>query len=328
MSNSTDEPQARTSFDYEVLELNSRTVVRQRTDEIRERLQRAAQDIWAIGQKLVEVRSRLKHGQFEVWLRAEFGWSHRTAYNFISVYEAFAKTANFTEINIAASALYLLAAPSTPQKIRDQFVQRAEAGEKITYSNVRKSIKSVKPTPAALPSSEPSKPANSKPEIVDLLSQAKVEAKKRDVNAQEQQSSFTSADVTSDLSIQMGWYVLEERHLLFYGDTASPQFSEHIPQAALALAITSNDWDHDWLIDRMRTVIVFQESDLKEQLIEQLLLMFSKPGETVIFPWLPTPEMIEVAHKLERQVYAGDSNSMRCIEAIKRSGLRYQRIKL
>lgn len=124
----------------------------------------------------------------------------------------------------------------------------------------------------------------------------------------------------------MGWYLLEKRHLLFYGDTASPEFVEHLPQGALALAITSNDWDHDWLIDRIRTVIVFPESHLKEQLVEQLLLMFSKPGETVVFPWLPTGEMIAVAHKLERQIYAGDS--IRCIEAIKRSGLRYQRINM
>ena len=70
------------------------------------------------------------------------------------------------------------------------------------------------------------------------------------------------------------------------GDTASPQFVECVPFAALAIAITSDDWDHDWLIERAKTVIVFPESDLEEQLIEQLVKIFSKPGEAVIFPWL------------------------------------------
>jgi len=31
------------------------------------------QEIWEIGQKLVDVRSRLKHGQFETWLKADIG---------------------------------------------------------------------------------------------------------------------------------------------------------------------------------------------------------------------------------------------------------------
>jgi len=48
--------------------------------------------------RLVDVRSRLKHGQFETWLKAEFGWSRRTAYNF--VYETFAERANLAQIDI------------------------------------------------------------------------------------------------------------------------------------------------------------------------------------------------------------------------------------
>jgi hypothetical protein len=77
--------QAVTGFDYEILDSEQRQVIQQRTGEIKERLRRSAQDIWEIGQKLADVRSRLKHGHFETWLKAEFGWSRRTAYNFINV---------------------------------------------------------------------------------------------------------------------------------------------------------------------------------------------------------------------------------------------------
>ncbi|MFN6571994.1 DUF3102 domain-containing protein [Dendronalium sp. ChiSLP03b] len=66
-----------TGFDYEILDDKQRIVIQQRTGEIKERLRRSAQDIWEIGQKLADVRSRLKHGQFETWLKAEFGWSRR-----------------------------------------------------------------------------------------------------------------------------------------------------------------------------------------------------------------------------------------------------------
>ena len=51
-------------FDYDSLEATQRSIIQQRTGEIRERLRRSAQDIWEVGQKLSDVRSRLKYGQF------------------------------------------------------------------------------------------------------------------------------------------------------------------------------------------------------------------------------------------------------------------------
>ena len=108
-SNSTSE-RIITRFDYEILSPPKRNVVQKCTGEIKERLCRTAQDVWEVGQKLVEVRSQLEHGQFEMWLSAEFGWSRRTAYDFINVYEAFGENTNFARLDIATSALYKLAA--------------------------------------------------------------------------------------------------------------------------------------------------------------------------------------------------------------------------
>ena len=133
-------------FDYQVLSSAQRHSVQEKTGEIRERLRRSAQDIWEIGQRLVEVRTQLNHGQFESWLKSEFGWSRRTAYNFISVYETFRESASFAKIDISTSALYLLASPSTPQAIREEFIERAERGEKITYKVLSQLIKLKKNT--------------------------------------------------------------------------------------------------------------------------------------------------------------------------------------
>lgn len=325
MNSLTKKAQVQKVFNYRVLETEKCTIVKRRTEEIKQRLIRAAQDIWEIGQKLVEVRLWLKHGQFEVWLKAEFGWSHRTAYNFINVYEAFHKTANFAEIDMAASALYLLAAPSTSQDIRDKFLNQAREGERITYKQVRQTIKEEK-SQLIYPSiivdvSEPPKC-----EIVTLIPKAKVADKVRVADDGQPELQISSNSI-ANLSIQPGWYLLENQHLLFCGDTASPHFIERIPQAAFALAITSDDWDHDWLIERARTVLVLQELIGEEKLIEQLILMFSNRGEAVVFPWLPTGELIAVANRLERQVYAGDPDIERCVEVISRSGLAYERIK-
>jgi hypothetical protein len=47
------------------------------------------------------------------------------------------KNANFADLHIAPSALYLLAAPSTPEAARLEALERAEAGEAITHSAAR-----------------------------------------------------------------------------------------------------------------------------------------------------------------------------------------------
>ena len=60
---------------YASLDVEARIVVQQRTSEIKTLMRRTAQDIFDIGQKLIEVKAQLDHGLFGVWLQAEFGWN-------------------------------------------------------------------------------------------------------------------------------------------------------------------------------------------------------------------------------------------------------------
>lgn len=76
-------------FDYASLDVETRIVVQQKTGEIKERMKRTAQDIVEIGQRLIEVKERLGHGQFGKWLKAEFGWGTTTAWKFMRVGEQF-----------------------------------------------------------------------------------------------------------------------------------------------------------------------------------------------------------------------------------------------
>lgn len=99
-------------------------------------LRRTAQDIIDIGKKLSEVKQELGHGQFLDWLRAEFDWSESAARKFMQVHRKF-KTVNFTNLNIATSAMYLLAADSTSQTARNEALQRASDGEVITRAKAK-----------------------------------------------------------------------------------------------------------------------------------------------------------------------------------------------
>lgn len=121
------------NFDYTNLDSEVRIVVQQRTSEIKTLMRRTTQDIIDIGQKLTEVKEQLGHGNFLNWLQHEFEWEGRTARNFMRVAETF-KMENFANLDFAASALYLLAAPSTPEAVRHKAITLAQEGETITYS--------------------------------------------------------------------------------------------------------------------------------------------------------------------------------------------------
>ncbi len=108
-----------------------------------------------IGRRLTECKKRLGHGQWGTWLDREFRWSDRQALNFMRVYELVeSKSENFAELQISVSALYLLAAPSTPPEVRDEIIERAERGEKLTHAKVLERVRlrrppSPRPAPGA-----------------------------------------------------------------------------------------------------------------------------------------------------------------------------------
>lgn len=342
------------AFDYQALTLVQQQSIQQKTGEIRARLRRSAQDIWEIGQRLTEVRSQLKHGQFDAWLKAEFGWSRRTAYNFISVYETFQEHANFAQIDIATSALYLISAPSTAPEIRNEMIERAQNGEKITHQALKQAIKAHKEAQANTESAAHQKvrmarrsPSQSQPfegvkdkspdsarqlhNIIAVIPKSvpPSEESQSDENLAQplSQDSETikpqsAAPILPLSHVSSGWHCLGGQHWLFCGDTASPEFFNRIPTASLAIAITSIDWDHDWLVEKADSVIILRESALADISIEQLITTFSKVNEIVVFPWLPDSEMIAIAHRLNRGVLAGDPDPGRCARALAASQLK------
>lgn len=161
-----------TPFDYGQLDPESRIVIQQKTTEIKERMRRAAQDIVDIGQRLLEVKARLPHGQFGDWLATEFTWSEATAGRYMSVAKTMPQIPHGADFE--SKALYILASPATPAEARAEALERAAAGEKITNQaaaaivaqhrpappvqrqpEARRSL----PSPAAIPPPAPSAPA-------------------------------------------------------------------------------------------------------------------------------------------------------------------------
>lgn len=106
-------------FDYHTLDIETRQFVQQKADETHGLLKRTAEHILRVGQNLKAVKEKLPHGQFLLWIEAEFEMSRWTANNFIHVADKLEdKWRNFHHLPI--SVLYELAAPSTSEEILAQ----------------------------------------------------------------------------------------------------------------------------------------------------------------------------------------------------------------
>lgn len=131
------------TFDYGQLDTESGNKVQAHADRIRVLAKQTAENIIEIGQRLAEVQDILPHGSWLPWLHDEFGWGQATAYNFIHVYQRFhGKLTTVVNLNIDVGALYDLAAPKLPAPVRDEAMQMAESGERVT----RKTVKDLQST--------------------------------------------------------------------------------------------------------------------------------------------------------------------------------------
>ena len=101
--------------------------------------------IVAIGEKLSEVRTRVGHGKYGEFIK-RLGFSHSIAQNFVQSYELLTQFANFASLEslqIDATALYLLARPSTPDEVRAVALEKATT-EGISHAEVRQLIANAK----------------------------------------------------------------------------------------------------------------------------------------------------------------------------------------
>jgi hypothetical protein len=103
--------------------------------EIRALSRRAIGGILEIGRRLVEAKALAGHGGWLSWLEREFGWSERTARNYMAAAERF-KSATIADLDIDLRALYRLASPSTPAEVVEEVIARGRAGETITRRTV------------------------------------------------------------------------------------------------------------------------------------------------------------------------------------------------
>lgn len=94
-------------------------------------MRRTAEDIITIGHALIRQKHALPHGSFLPWIDDEFGMTEQHARRFMHVAEVYGGKANIM-FDLTPTALYELAAPSTPPEVRAEVERRIAAGETTT----------------------------------------------------------------------------------------------------------------------------------------------------------------------------------------------------
>lgn len=105
------------------------------TARLQSNLQDTVKYLVEIGQDLIAAKELVGHGQFEKWLANNFDLSDQTARRFIHVSEALGERIDDIK-NLSLSCVYLLAAPSTPNNVRDAVLQKVQDGEKVTLATI------------------------------------------------------------------------------------------------------------------------------------------------------------------------------------------------
>ena len=312
-------------FDYSQFDAETSLFVREQTEEIRGLIKRTAQGISDIGQKLLEIKEKLGHGNFLNWLKTEFNWSEPSAQRFMQVARQF-KSTDLMDLEIAPSALYILSAPSTPDSVRQEAVSRAKAGENITYTTA-KEIKHQYQTAIA---EKEQKKSDARVFVADAtVDRSKVEVDR--LNEEELKPSpeqkiiaVVPRQITDEEQTVVradSWYQLGQKHLLYCGKPDSSQFKKRLPKKiALSIAFppTSN-WQPTNLEANSELSFYSRYQDLDtvtfKEMIQCAFELYTEDRESVVFSYLPEPQLLILAHQLGCRCFIAEPETEKC-EAI------------
>ena len=137
--------------------VNDEAILDEAENKIRGYHRLVLKNVVAIGEALVDVKSRVRPGRYTEFVTYRLGWTERAAQRFVSVYQMFSKlpvtqsldgkTDNLSgldDLHIPISAVYLVAQPSTPEEVRAQVLEMAARPSGVSLKETRRIIVETK----------------------------------------------------------------------------------------------------------------------------------------------------------------------------------------
>ncbi|MEL6439172.1 MAG: response regulator [Cyanobacteria bacterium J06621_8] len=284
------------------------TYLKKESEEINGLIRRTIEGTIEIGKRLRNVKERLKSSRdFRSWIETsniQCDYSH--ALNFIRVYETFdSRKEELSQANIVPSMLYFLAAPSTPEELREDVIDKAKTGQSITIKEAKKLKQKYleKQENSDDNISKVNKNCDDKPQQIVRVIPNKEKRDKADQNL---------------------WKLGE--HLVYCGRPEDSRLRQLLPPK-VSLII---DFSQEQTLDRNYifpvdgdSIVTFSsrhkdlDLDGLSNIIRESIFVTTVQQETILFLELPSPKMLLIAETLECKCYVIENNYGRCQQIIK-----------
>ena len=199
----------RSSFDYSTLDEESAAIAMEAEAAIKDCL---GASCVAVGKMLSQAKIGMRHGSFGPWLEAVFGWSDRTAQNYMAAAE-WAEGNSEIVAHLPPTAIYSLAAPSTPEPARIRVIEAIKSGEPITAKSVKSIVATAKGEERAAVERERARLKRAKLSPEEEKKEAKKEAAKKreqDKQAAEQQKWVEEREIKRSNGAALAAIILEK----------------------------------------------------------------------------------------------------------------------
>lgn len=131
------------AFNYDLVAEDYQATLMAAAERIKFRFRQQTADMFAIGHDLLKIKSELEHGLFLDWIKAEFGFSVRTAQRYMRAAE-FAGNKCDTVSYLPQALVYALADETTPDEIKTEVRADLEAGKPVDVKAVKGRIKDAR----------------------------------------------------------------------------------------------------------------------------------------------------------------------------------------
>ena len=305
------------SFDYLALSDDNANFVKLETQKIKDFYKILIEKVLDIGESLIEVKKRLKHGQFEVWLASEFSMlknmNIRTAQRYMNAAREFRIncpdniTPELLTQNFVTTAIFTLSESSTSPEAREEAIERAKQGEKISTK-----------VAFELKAKYNSKKKRVSPEIESIESDSQSKDTESQANFNTQLTSASKQQIVKVVRQQNIWQL--GRHLLFCGDPNSTEFIKQLPsKIVLNLAFPPHrSWVFSYpyqICSSMSFTSVYQadiDSFFLKQTIEDIIQFTTDENNVATICFLPNSIILQIAHGLGLRCYIAEPDRVKC----------------
>ena len=319
-------------FDYRLLDPDKAQYVAERTQEIKLWMKQTALGAIEAGEKIIEIKQILGHGQFQDWVRLELGCDHCTVLGLMRAAKVFGQEKErIASSGLGLSVVYLLAQSSTPPEMREKVIEMGESGTSISVKevkNLKKRYKQKQANQTITLKGEVVEETNSNQLTTNLETTAKTNSRPIPIRANKpikQEIIKVLPQKTEErenptINPSNNFWQLKE-HFLYCGHPQEQEFIAKLPnEVALTIAFPPlPNWNREALIPVTSGSSTVFQSDFTDvdlavlnSTIRQVIELYTEGGDSIVISFLPNFDILNLVDFMGCRCFMAEPNLQKC----------------